>query len=94
MADKMYVGDVGTIITVDCGEALTGATTTNLLVKKPGGSIVTWSAAIYNTNYLRYTIQVNDLDENGVYHLQAYVIMPSWTGRGETDQFTVYDPYE
>ncbi len=90
MADKMYVGDIGTEFIVDCGSDLTGATTTDLRVKKPDGTVETWAAAIYNTNYLKYTIVSGDLDQEGEYELQSYVVLPSWTGRGETVEFTVY----
>jgi hypothetical protein len=32
---KHYIGDIGTIITVDCGTTISGATNTKLKVKKP-----------------------------------------------------------
>lgn len=94
MSDKIYVGDVGTIITVDCGEDISTATVNQLAVQKPDGTVVTWEASVYNTNYLRYTVQTDDLDQAGVYKVQSKITLPSWSGLGETDEFTVYEAYE
>lgn len=94
MSDKVYVGDYGTVISVDCGEDISTATVTELKVQKPGGDTVTWTASIYGTDYLRYIIQDGDLDEAGVWKVQAAVTLPSWKGLGETDTFTVFEAYE
>lgn len=94
MADKIYVGDVGTVITVDCGENISAATVMELKVEKPGGATITWTASLYGTDYLRYTIQSGDLDESGTWKIQASVTLPSWSGLGETDKFIVYEAYE
>ena len=94
MSDKPYVGDIGTVIIVNCGSAITGATTKDLKVKKPDGTIVTWTAEIYLINYLRYVIVDGDFNQEGMYYLQASVVVGGWTGLGETVDFRVYDPYE
>lgn len=91
---KTYVGDYGTVFTVNCGEDISAATVTQINIKKPGGSEIDWTASIYGTNYLQYTIQDGDLDESGVYKVQAALTLPSWKGLGETDTFTVYEAYE
>jgi hypothetical protein len=90
MSDKVYVGDVGTEIIVDCGQAITGATGTTLEVEKPDGTEKSWTATIYGTNYLKYTIQTDDLDIAGVYKVQSKLTLGGWTGKGETDKFRVY----
>lgn len=89
MFDKHYIGEIGTVVEVDCGVDIRGATVTNLLVTKPGGTIVTWTASIYGTNKLRYTIQEGDLDEDGTYALQSYIEISGWKGRGVTASFTI-----
>lgn len=94
MSDKVYVGDVGTIITVDCGEDISTATVNNLVIKKPDGTTETWTGSIYNSNYIRYTIQSGDLDQSGVWKVQSVVTLPSWSGLGETATFRVYEAYE
>jgi len=94
MSDKVYVGDYGTVITVDCGEDISAATITQIKVQKPGGTVVTWGASLYGTNYLQYTTVNGDIDESGIWKVQASVTLPSWKGLGETDTFTVYEAYE
>ena len=94
MADKVYVGDIGTDIIVDCGEDISTATKTKISVKKPDGSKVLWSASIYNTNYLKYTTVANDLNQSGKYKVQASLTLGAWSGLGETACFTVYSLFE
>jgi hypothetical protein len=86
---KFYVGDVGTKIIVDGGEDISSATVMRLYVKKPDGVIVTWNAALEGVTKLTYTVQAGDWDIAGRYLLQAYVVTPSWTGRGDTVSFDV-----
>lgn len=94
MADKYYVGDVGTDVIVDCGCNIIGATTTELLVKKPDNTEVVWVASISGTDFLKYTIVVDDFSLSGKYLLQASLILPGWSGRGETVSFNVYDHFK
>ena len=42
MGNKIYVGDIGTVITLDTNESIVGATTTDIKVKKGDGTIATW----------------------------------------------------
>lgn len=90
MADKCYIGDIGTEIVVDCGCDITGATDTKLMVKKPDDSEVIWTAAISGTNYLTYTIVDGDFSVAGSYSLQSALVLGGWSGRGETVRFNVY----
>lgn len=95
MDGKIYVGDEGTVIEVDMGEDISTATVTKFYVYKPGGTTATWTATIYNSNYLRYTIVTDDLDEAGTYYVQPYLEFPSgWKGKGETVNFKVYDSFK
>jgi hypothetical protein len=93
MSDKVYVGDVGTDIIVDCGQDISGATSTSLEVNKPDGTNVSWTATIYQSNYLKYTIIADDFDQEGIYRVQSKLTLGGWTGRGETANFRVYNPY-
>lgn len=90
---KIYVGDIGTVILVDCGTVITGATNTKLKVKKPDGSEVEWTATIDGTQKLKYIVASGDLNVAGTYYLNALLILGSWAGLGETATFSVYDPY-
>ena len=90
---KHYVDEVGSIIIVNTGIDLSGASTHQLKVKKPDGTTVTWNASVYsvgsNPNYLKYTSVSGDLDQAGEYKVQPYVVLSSWSGCGETSRFNV-----
>ncbi len=91
---KVYKGDVGTVIYLDCGTDISGATTTKIMVKKPDSTYVEWTGTVDSNTKIKYTIASNDLDQSGKYILQAYVVTSSWTGRGEAVPLMVYDHYE
>lgn len=90
----IYVGDVGTEIEVDCGVDISGATSTKISVRKPDGSEVEWSATPKGTTKLSKICAIGDLDQVGVYLIQAVVATPSWNGRGQTAQFSVLQKFE
>jgi hypothetical protein len=99
MAGKLYVGDVGTVIIVDCEDDLTEAVNTQLLITKPNGNTDVWVAETYAINgsrqYLRYFVVDGDFDQDGEFTLQAYAEIPeegsrTWKGRGEVAKFMIY----
>ena len=98
---KIYQGDVGTVVEAavcdENGDAvdLSGATTTDIKVKKPDGTTTTWTGAVNGSisNQIDYTTVSGDLDQAGRYKVQAYVVTPLWSGLGETAKFTVYEAY-
>jgi len=93
MSDKVYVGDIGTEIIVNCGQSIVGATATTLEILKPDGTNKSWSATVYMNNYLKYTVKSGDLDIPGLFRVQAKLTLGGWTGRGETDSFRAYPSY-
>lgn len=80
--EEVFVGDVGTQITLDCGIDVSSATVRKILVKRPNGSRAEWVAVASGGNAIAYTTQAADLNMAGVWELQAYVEMPAWRGRG------------
>jgi len=94
MGNKIYVGDIGTIITLDTNETITSATTTDIEVKKGDGTITTWIGELYGADSVKYTIVDGDLSCSGIYKVQAHVITSNWSGLGETAEFIVYDVFE
>lgn len=94
--EKVYVGDVGTVIYLDTGEDMSSASVMKIKVKKPDASTVEWTAAldVTNTNRIKYVVVADDLDQDGTYRLQAYCVTPLWSGLGETAQLKVYNPFE
>jgi len=94
MGNKVYVGDIGTVITLDTNETISSATTTDIRVKKGDGTITNWPGSLSGTDSVTYTITEDDLSCPGIYKVQAYVVMASWSGLGETAEFQVYDTFE
>lgn len=90
MGNKIYVGDIGTVITLDTNEVISGATTTDIKVKKGDGTIATWTGSLSGNDSVTYTIVDGDLSCSGIYKIQAYVDMTTWSGLGETAEFQVY----
>lgn len=94
MSDKSYVGDIGTILEVDCGVDISSATTHNLMMQKPDLASVELTGTVHNTNFIRYTTIDGDLDQAGVYRIQSKVVISGWDGLGETAKLRVYGQYE
>ena len=91
---KIYVGDIGTDIIVDCGSDISTATVHELKVKKPDRTIVTWSADILNTKFIKHITVSGDLNQSGTYTIQSHIVIPSvgeWLG--ESASFVVYTPF-
>lgn len=91
MANHVYKNEVGLAIILDCGQDVSAATGIKIKVKKPNNTEVEWDANVYNTNYIRYITQTNDLDLAGNYDLQSYMTLGSWTGFGDTARLPVKD---
>jgi hypothetical protein len=93
MTEKHYVGEVGTVLIIDCRQNITCATDTKLRIKKPDGIIVEKIATIYGTDSLSYTLVAGDFDQPGVYKLQSSLTIGGWSGDGETTSFRVEDKF-
>ena len=91
---KIYENDYGTVIDLDVGEDVSAATTFRIYYTKPSGTTGYWTASLQGTNKLRYTTQNGDLNEDGVWSLQARVSNGSSVWHGETVKLRVYALYE
>lgn len=94
MGNKVYVGDIGTVITLDTNETISTATTTDIKVKKGDGTTATWTGVLSGTDSVTYIVVDGDFSCSGIYKIQAYVVMSGWSGLGETAEFTVYGAFE
>jgi hypothetical protein len=74
--------DIGVQFKLNTGVDVSAATTANVHYRKPSGATGSWTGATSDTNYVTYTSIASDLDEDGVWDLQAYVVTPGWTLRG------------
>lgn len=95
---KHYVGETGTQIIVDCGQNISAATGCLLYVRKPDGTLVTWTPTILTLNslpnYLSYSTLAGDFDQIGSYCLQSYMMLAGWSGRGETVMFQILGNFD
>jgi hypothetical protein len=96
MASKIYVGDIGTILTVNAQDPdaaaidLTGMTL-SLDVWKPGATTsVSWSGTMYGTIYVRYTTVSGDWSLAGEYRIQTKAMDGLNPLRGATYRFDVH----
>ena len=98
MANKIYVGDVGTAIVVGLGTDLADAMSPELHVQKPDGSFVVWAATVYGSaglmTSIRYITVAGDLDQPGKYKIQPHITIGGWTGHGETVSLNVYEEFK
>ncbi len=90
---KVYTGDTGTVIVLDCGQDISAATARSIAVRKPDGSSTSWAAVAEGTDSIKHTSLADTFDQAGDYQLQAVVTLPSGTWRGETVALHVYSPF-
>ena len=81
---RTYVGDTGTVITLDCGTDVSAATARNIEARKPDGTLATWVATASGTTAIRFTTLADTLDQAGTWRQQAHVVLPSGEWRGDT----------
>lgn len=87
---KVYVGDTGTAIILDCGQDVSAATARSIEARKPDGTTVSWAASASGTNAIRFDTLAGTLDQAGKWRLQAKVTLPSGLWRGATAELVVY----
>lgn len=88
--NKVYVGDTGTVIVLDCGQNVLAAVTRSIDVRRPDGSSTSWYAIPNGTNAIQATLGPGELTMPGAWRLQANVEMPSGSWRGATTVLRVY----
>ena len=95
MAKDIHVGDVGTIfevIVVDqAGNVvnLAGATTTQIKFTKPDGTQTAVLSGDGSDGAMRYITIANDLDADGGWFLQGYVVKPVGSWHSDIGTFPV-----
>lgn len=93
---KIYVGDIGFVFSLATSLTLTGATAVEVKVQKPSGATQTWVGAIdpLDATSIQYVTVLGNLDEVGLYEVQAHAIVGGKDLLGETTSFTVYAPFQ
>lgn len=94
--DKPFVGDVGTIISVDMDFDCSSAIEVQFFVRKPDGSEVTWTPTVVGSGHdtLEYYAGSGDLDIAGIWTVQPWVkFSASEQWSGDPVEFFVYSHF-
>lgn len=96
---KIHLGDIGTLLEITVKDAdtklavdISTASTTEIKLRSPTGTNKTTTADFKTDGQdgiLQYTTIVDDLDEEGIWELQAYVVTPAFTNHSSIDTFIV-----
>lgn len=98
MSDEIHLNDIGTefrILIKDGDEIvdLSTATIINIIFRKPNGDVNTVEAVLYTDGtdgLIKYNAILGDLDQSGVYKIQAYVEVGSGNYSSSIGQFRVH----
>ena len=84
--------DVGVKFKLNTGKDISAADSYDIHYKKPSGTTGTWTGTVEDSNYVVYTTVSGDLDESGVWEVQAYVNDGTdYTLRGYPAKFKVVE---
>lgn len=97
---QIRVGDIGTkleleiledAVVVDISGAVDPGTKV-IHIQKPDGTVISQNA-VFTTDgtdgKMYYVTQANDLDLEGTYYIQGYVVLATWTGFSSIGEFLV-----
>ena len=96
--EEIHLGDIGTVFTItlkedDTAVNISTATTKQIIFLDPSQSATAKTAEFTDdgsNGKIYYTTIANDLDEAGIWQIQAKVIMPTGTWWSNTEEFKVY----
>jgi len=93
---KLYVGTIGTVLSIDMGQDVSAATAVMLKVRKPDGTQDEWTAEADegDNDKIVYTTAENDLDQAGEYLIQPYLTFTAWEGLCDTVRIDVSPPFD
>lgn len=97
-AEEIHVNDIGTVFTVlikdgDDVQDVSSATTKELIFLKPSGEKLTKSASFTTDGtdgYIQYTTVDGDVDETGVWKIQAHIVIGDLDVSSDVSAFRVY----
>lgn len=75
-----FAGNYGILIRIDMQEDISAATSLSLIVERPNGSVVSWTPAIADTNFLEYTTVLNDQPFVGDYKIWPKLVLVGFSG--------------
>src|SRR5512138_383817 len=83
MANRIFVGEIGTTISLECGIDISAGTTFRIYYTKPDGTSSYWTATRSGTTVTYTTTAATDIDAAGNWTLRSYVVTPSFTRWGD-----------
>jgi hypothetical protein len=102
--EDLHVGDIGTIIRATLQDTnancvasalnVSSATTITFTFKKPDGSKITRNGGFTtdgSDGKVQYTTVEDDLDQDGEWRVQLYLVLSSGSWRSEIGRFKVID---
>ena len=69
-------------VILDTTVDITGASSATIKYEKPDGTKGVWEGSIYDTTKVKYDIEEGDLDDVGIWKVQAVVVLGGLTGYG------------
>ena len=90
---KVYVGDTGTAVIIDCGQDISAATLRSVEMLRPDNFPVSVAASASGANSITFTTLSGTFDTAGVWKLQPKVTLPTGVWRGETVSLVIYAPF-
>lgn len=91
---KVYVGDIGTLLQLDTGQPLSGATSVSIEVRKMATGVeVSLPGVVVSSTKVQVTSVADTFDVAGEWLLQAKVVLPSGTWLGETVPLRIYPKF-
>ncbi len=69
----IYIGDIGTVLRIDCGEDISSGASFAIKYRKPDKTTGTWVATLEGTDSMQYAIEDGDMDLKGTWRLQGVV---------------------
>ena len=87
---RPHVGAIGTVITCDMGEDVSGGSSGKILARKPNGETVVWTGSL-SGDTVTYTTIAGDIDVPGIWSVQGWVDLGDFSDGGLTDEMIVLD---
>jgi hypothetical protein len=78
----VFKNDIGTEIILDTENNISTGSIFRIYYKKPDNTVDFWVGSLFETTKIKYTTLIDDLDTVGDWLLQAYVVLPAWSGYG------------
>ena len=87
---SVFIGAISKKIVLNVGVNISTATTRQIKYEKPDGTTGYWTAAEESTTSISHTtVAATDLNEDGNWKLQSYIVTPAWTEHGNVVRMRV-----